>query len=224
MIAADQPTLFPSVLHVAVSSMSDGSMKDGAELLTPGALRNRDAFLAALGMDPAKAAVFYADFDDDDFCHYAEATPGLMPGCDGVSTNKIGQPILLPLADCVGTVLYDPVRHAVMIAHLGRHSTEQEGGAKVVAYMADTYGSHPADLLVWLGPSPHGADYPLHAFDNRSFTDVLTGQLARAGVAAEHIEISTVDTSTNPQYYSHSQFLKGVQATDGRYALEVQLT
>ena len=223
MITADQPTIFPDNVHIIVSSVGDGSMKDGADLLTPDAIQNREVFLTDHGMDPAKAAVFYADFSTDDFCRYGLAKQGLMPGFDGVSTHQINQPILLPLADCVGTVLYDPAHHAVMLAHLGRHSTEQQGGTKVVAYMATTYGSHPADLLVWLGPSPNGTDYPLHAFDGRSFTEVLTEQLLSAGVSRDHIEISQVDTSTNPHYFSHSQYLKGQQTIDGRYAVAVQL-
>ncbi len=219
MIAADQPSIFPSNVVVGVSSVADGSMKDGEDLLAPDAIRSRETFLAKLAMDSAQAATFYADFTTDDYCQYAEAKPGLMPGLDGVSTTKAGRPILLPLADCVGTVLYDPAHHALMVAHLGRHSTEQFGGAKVVEYMAAHYNSRPSDLLVWLGPSPNSMDYPLRAFDNGSFVDVLTEQLTSAGVAPEHIEVSQVDTATNSNYYSHSQYLRGRQPTDGRYAI-----
>ena len=203
--------------------MSDGSMKDGAELLTPDAIRNREAFLTGLGMQPERAAVFYADFTTDDYCRYGEAVPGLMPGYDGVSTAQPEQPILLPLADCVGTILYDPLHHALMVAHLGRHSTEQHGGVKAVEYMSQTYDTNPAELLVWLGPSPNSTDYPLHAFADHSFTEVLTEQLHNAGVIDKHIELSTVDTSTDPHYYSHSQYLKGLQTTDGRYAIVAML-
>ena len=223
MIIADQPTLFPDIVRVAVSSVSDGSMKDGVDLLTAEASSNRQKFLASFDMPPEQAAVFYADFETEDFCHYAFARPGLMPGCDGVSTDRTNQPILLPIADCVATVLYDPTRHAIMISHLGRHSTEQYGGMKSVEYMTKTYGSRPEELLVWLGPSPNGTDYPLHAFDHRSFTDVLIEQLQTAGVAIDNIEVSDVDTSTNPHYFSHSQFLKGQQATDGRYAVAAMI-
>jgi hypothetical protein len=38
MIAADQPTIFPSgQIRVVMSSVDDGSMKDGVDLLTPDA-------------------------------------------------------------------------------------------------------------------------------------------------------------------------------------------
>lgn len=223
MIAADQPTIFPGNVVVGLSSTNDGSMKDGEDLQTPEAVQNRAAFLAKLGMSPDRAAVFYADFTTDSYCQYAEARAGLMPGLDGVSTAEPGQPILLPLADCVGTVLYDPVHRALMVSHLGRHGTEQFGGTKSVEYMTARYGSHPSDLLVWLGPSPNGTDYPLYAFDNRSFIDVLTEQLHGTGVVSRHIEVSAVDTSTNPHYFSHSQYLRGMQSTDGRYAIAAML-
>lgn len=219
MIAADQPTIFPDHVRVVVSSVGDGSMKDGVELLTPEAVRHRRNFLQRYNMPVRQTAVIYADFITEDFCHYEQATPGLMPGVDGASTGQSGQPILLPIADCVATVLYDPVHHAVMVSHLGRHSTEQYGGVKSVKYMTTTYGSRPSDLLVWLGPSPNGHEYPLRAFDQRSFTDVLTEQLVTAGVRHDNIQISQVDTATNPQYFSHSQFLKGQQDVDGRYAV-----
>lgn len=223
MIVTNQPSIFPANVRVGLSSISDGSMKDGEELLTPDAVRNREAFLAMLAMQPERAAIFYADFTTDDYCRYGEAAPGLMPGYDGVSTARPGQPILLPLADCAGTVLYDPAHHALMVAHLGRHSTEQYGGVKVVEYMTRLYDTDPAELLVWLGPSPNSDDYPLHAFSNRSFTDILTEQLRSAGVMTSHIEVSTVDTATNPDYFSHSQYLKGLQTTDGRYAIAAVL-
>lgn len=219
MITTDQPTIFPNTVVVAVSSVEDGSMKDGAELMTPDAVRHRERFLQMCGMSPEQAAVHFADFSTDDYCVYREAAVGLMPGVDGVSTQAANQPILLPLADCVGVVMYDPKHHALMVSHLGRHSTEQQGGVKSVEYMAARYGSKPEELLVWLGPSPNDADYPLWKFNNRSFTEVLLDQLQQAGVRRSHIEVSSVDTATNLHYFSHSQFLKGKQAIDGRYAI-----
>ena len=219
MITADQPTIFPETVVIAVSSVEDGPMKDGSELMTPEAVRNREQFLKRCGMSPERAAVHFADFSTDDYCVYKEATAGLMPGVDGASTQSANRPILLPLADCVGAVLYDPIHHAIMVSHLGRHSTEQQGGVKTVEYMTDCYDSEPGELLVWLGPSPNGQEYPLWSFENRSFIEVLTEQLQSAGVQPRNIEVSTIDTATNPNYFSHSQFLKGKQTVDGRYAI-----
>lgn len=223
MIAADQPTIFPKNVVVVVSSVEDGSMKDGVDLMTPSAIKNRTDFLQKCGMQPDCAAVHFADFSTDDYCIYEEAHTGLMSGVDGVSTQAIDQPILLPLADCVGAIIYDPEHHAIMISHLGRHSTEQFGGRKSVEYMTRQYGSKPQELLVWLGPSPNSNDYPLWSFGNRSFISVLTEQLQDAGVQLQNIEVSRIDTATNPDYFSHSQFLQGKQDIDGRYAVAAMI-
>ena len=48
MIAADQPTIFPRTVRVVVSSVDDGSMKDGINLLTPEAVESRDQILGEL--------------------------------------------------------------------------------------------------------------------------------------------------------------------------------
>ena len=223
MITVDQPSIFPANVRVGLSSVDDGSMKDGTDLLTPKAIHSREIFLDKLDMFSQNAAIFAASFDGDDYCRYKIATPGLSIGFDAAATDKVDQPILVPLADCTGAVLYDPEHHALMVSHLGRHSTEQFGGEKSVAYMAEVFASNPAKLLVWLSPSPNGNDYPLWKFDNRSFTDVLLEQFQKAGVKPGHIEASKIDTATDPNYFSHSQFLKGAQDIDGRYAIAAQL-
>jgi copper oxidase (laccase) domain-containing protein len=220
MIAADQPTIFPSgQIRVVMSSVDDGSMKDGVDLLTPDAQKNRTAFLSRHHLPVDQTAIFAASFDSSNYCRYQEAQPGIHIGVDALVTNVTGLPILLPLADCTGAVLYDPVHRALMVSHLGRHSTEQLGAKKSVNFMQDRFDTDLSTLLVWLSPSPNGKDYPLWAFDNRSFTDVLSEQLVAAGVATQHIEINPIDTASHPNYFSHSQYLQGKQAVDGRYAI-----
>lgn len=223
MIAADQPTIFPAEIIVAVSSVDDGSMKSGTDPMPSDAERNRQKFLENLMLPVDRATVFSTSFDSKDYCRYMTAAPGLQTAVDGVLTVERRQPIILPLADCTGAVIYDPVNHILMVSHLGRHSTEQYGGLKSIEYMASQHHSIPSELLVWLGPSPNSEDYPLWAFDNRSFRDVLTDQLLSAGVRREHLEISSVDTASNPNYYSHSQYLKHRQNTDGRFAIVAML-
>lgn len=223
VIVSDQPNIFPTTICVGLSSVDDGSMKDGTKLLTSSATRNRETFLANLNMPTQRAAIFAASFDSDDYCRYQLAIPGVSIGVDALATDEVDQPILVPLADCTGAVLYDPEHHALMVSHLGRHSTEQFGGEKSVKYMQGKFGTDPAKLLVWLSPSPNGTDYPLWAFDDRSFNSVLTEQFVMAGVKSENIEASIVDTVTNPNYFSHSQFLRGQQSIDGRYAIAAML-
>jgi copper oxidase (laccase) domain-containing protein len=110
-----------------------------------------------------------------------------------------------------------------MLSHLGRHSTEQFGATRSVVHLQDTYGTNPIDILVWMSPSPNGDAYPLWAFDDRSFKDVLFEQFCAAGVPKSSIEVSEIDTITDPEYFSHSEFLKGNRPTDGRYAIAAVL-
>lgn len=224
MILSDQPMIFPSDrLTVRLSSVSDGSMKDGAELMTPAAVQHREAFLRQHHISPSDVAVFAASFETNDYCRYDIATPGVHIGVDALALAQPGRSVLLPLADCTGAVLYDARQHIIMVSHLGRHSTEQFGAERSVAYLTEKFASNPTDLLVWLSPSPNGDDYPLWAFNNRSFTTVLTEQFIRSGVLPENIEASGVDTASSRDYFSHSQFLKGKQDVDGRYAIVATL-
>lgn len=223
MIANHQPTIFPSNVIVGLSSVKDGSMKDGVELQTKSAIANRSMFLQKLAMPVSHAATFYTSFEGNEYCRYADATPGLLPGLDGVSTVEKKQPIMVPLADCTGAVLYDSARHVLMVSHLGRHSTEQFGARKSVEYMASKYGSAPTDLLVWLSPSPSVEAYPLFAFDGKGFKEVLSEQLRSAGVLQSNIEVSAIDTASDIAYFSHSEFLKGRRTSDGRYAIAAMM-
>ncbi len=219
MITSHQPTIFPTNVLVRISSLEDGSMKDGINILTPSATSNRKKFLESCSMPAERSAVFYATFEGNDYCRYAEAQPGTITPADALVTRQSRVPLFLPLADCTGAVLYDSRQHILMLSHLGRHSTEQFGAARSVAYLHDTYGTSPTDLRVWLSPSPNGDAYPLWSFDNKSFKEVLSEQFQTAGVSKDSIEVSEIDTITNPHYYSHSEYLKGNRASDGRYAI-----
>lgn len=223
MITSHQPTIFPPNVLVRISSHTDGSMKDGADILTPSAVINRHKFLETCGMPDDRSALFYATFEGTDFCRYHEAIPGTVNPADALVTREQELPLFLPLADCTGAVLYDSRQRILMVSHLGRHSTEQFGAKQSVAYLEKHFGTHPKDLLVWLSPSPNGESYPLWAFDNRSFRQVLDEQFRHAGVPSESIEASPVDTITDTRYYSHSEFLKGNRPTDGRYAIVAML-
>lgn len=202
-----------------ISSLEDGSMKDGPDMFTVSAIKNRNKFLEACHLPVDRSAVFYATFEGTDYCRYREAEPGMTMPADALVTRERDVPLLLPLADCTGAVLYDSRQHILMLSHLGRHSTEQRGATRSVAYLRENFGTNPVDLLVWLSPSPNGDAYPLWAFDNRSFKEVLGEQFRIAGVPEDSIELSEVDTITDPHYYSHSEFLKGNRSTDGRYAI-----
>jgi copper oxidase (laccase) domain-containing protein len=125
----------------------------------------------------------------------------------------------LPLADCIGAVLYDPDTSVLMVSHLGRHNVEQGGGSKSVQYLVKNHDVNPKNLKVWLSPAAGKTNYPLHAFDNRGLHEIATEQLITAGIVPENIDTSRIDTTTDTTYFSHSEFLKGHRDTDGRFAV-----
>lgn len=227
MIASDQPVIFGADILAAVSSRHDGNMKFGigeeAEVI-----QNRRDFLRAAGIDIDHTTLVGITYNTDNFAKYRvvrddEKLQGMlaMDGivhADALATDKPNHALFLPLADCVGAILYDPIQRALMVSHIGRHSAEIEGAAKSVAYMGQQFGTRPADLKVWLSPGVGKASYPLHKFDGKSLHEVITEQLQAAGVKASNIEHGNIDTATSDDYYSHSEYLKGNDIS-GRFAV-----
>ncbi len=215
-----------SNLLIGISSLADGSM---SKAVTQEEKRtNRSKFLAAYGLKPEQAILVHMTYDSDDYCRYLsvgaeQAGDGITQEpsfiADALFTNEKNVAFLLPVADCIGAVLYDPNKQVIGLAHLGRHNLEQNGGAAIVRYMATEFGTDPGVVQVWLSPAAGRGNYPLHGFDNRSLHEVALEQLMAAGVNLEHISVDNRDTTTDHSFFSHSEFLKGNRASDGRQAV-----
>lgn len=209
------------------SQVIDGSMKplrDDKEQIQ----QNRHAFLRKQGIKPEATTLLNLLYGGDNYCRYLSIDESLKGDgivrdatidVDGLVVTRPGHAVLLPLADCIGAVLYDSVQNVLMVSHLGRHHLEQYGGAESVKYLAAHHQVTPKNLKVWLSPAAGKESYPLFAFDNRSLHDVAVEQLTSAGVANENIDVSPIDTTTDKSYFSHSQFLKGNRDTDGRFCV-----
>jgi len=208
MIRTDQPTYFPSDLLIAVSSKDDGTMlnrirgRHVAEVL-----ENRHRFCDQIG-------VKY-----DDVVYHVISGVGLS----------------LPVADCIATVIYDPKRRALMLVHLGRHSTVAQLMSQAVQYFVER-GSQVKDLQIWMSPSITQKNYRMDYFDHTNDTNWrnfcrqtadgiyldmqgFNRSLAvRAGVPANNIFISPIDTADDPNYFSHSAGDAG-----GRFAVLAEI-
>lgn len=189
---------------------------------------NRQQFLGGLGITLEQTSLVQMSYDREDFTRYKTIDSsfkgdGIVRGssftADALATQVSGLALFLPLADCIGAILFDPDKKALMVSHLGRHNIEQQGATKSVNFMKREFGTSAEELLVWLGPAPSKEDYPLFAFDNRSMHDVVMTQLQDAGVKESHIETCPADTVNGGDYYSHSQFKKGHSQEDGRFAI-----
>lgn len=227
MIVKDQPTIFGSDAIAAVSSAQDGNLKFGVHEDDVTVIENRRAFLEKAGIDIAHTTLVALTYTTDNFAKYRliaedDKADGMTKStekyADGLLTTYAGHALFLPIADCVGAILFDPEQKILMVSHIGRHSAEIEGALKSVQFM-EKHGAKAEDIKVWLSPAVGKASYPLHAFGGKSLHEIIKEHLLRAGVKANHIEISEVDTAVDENYFSHSQFLKGNEAVPGRFAV-----
>ncbi|MDR1300187.1 MAG: laccase domain-containing protein [Candidatus Nomurabacteria bacterium] len=213
----NEPMIFAGAVVIGLSNVADGDVrtaeKVGDELAKVRA--SRRTFLARMGANESNTVLVKFDDDSDDFCRYKtvdkrDAGRGMIAGltidsADALFTKDKNLALFLPLADCLGAVIYDTKNGVLAVAHLGRHSTEQHGARKVIEYMKKEFGSKPANIKVWFSPSADKGNYPLYAFDNQSLQDVNVGHLAEVGVPLENMTRNTVDTTTDDDYFSHSQ-------------------
>ena len=229
MIAKDQPTIFPENVIAAVSSVNNGNMKYlGSVMDQPAVDENRRRFLEKLDIRPEQAVLVRTTYRGNDYTRYKVVNENnrgqgmVRPSAfdsDAIATDTKNVAIFLPIADCIGAFVYDPVHKALLVTHLGRQHTEQRGAAKSIEFLVQEFNSDPKNLLAWLGPAPSEKTYPVFSFNNRSLHDINTEHLKEAGVKPANITICRVDTILDGHYFSHSAFLKGERETDGRYAI-----
>ena len=227
MIAKDQPTIFGNDIIAAVSSVQDGNLKFGVHEDDATVIKNRRTFLKKAGINIAHTTLVSLTYATDNFAKYrlvedSDKSDGMTKitkkYADALLTGRSGHALFLPIADCVGVILFDPKHTLLMVSHVGRHSAEIEGALKSVHFM-EKHGAKAKDIKAWLSPAVGKASYPLHAFEGKSLHEIIQGQLVQAGVTADHIEVSDVDTAIDENYFSHSQFLKSSEAVPGRFAV-----
>ena len=229
MIGSNQPTVFPDDIIVAVSSRDDGTMLDRFKLdHETHDTDNRHAFCKSIGIDYQDVVgqmIVYGDEMTYDFLETVgtEDTSRHVRGviADGLTTTSVGIGLMLPVADCVATVIYDAHQRQLYLLHLGRHST-------LTPFLEETLksilaaGTDPSDIFIWMSPHAGKDSYVMQYFDNaddpawQNFyqkTDEgyyldLAGYnrnvCLSVGVPADRIEVSEVDTVTSAQYFSHS--------------------
>ncbi|MCA9338816.1 polyphenol oxidase family protein [Candidatus Saccharibacteria bacterium] len=228
MIKTDQPTIFEDKIIAAVSSIEDGAMKikgnDSRKVH-----ENRRRFLNANNIRPSQTVLVQMSYETDNFTKYStvkEANSAneneiddYAPN-DALATHKKGVALFLPIADCVGAILYDSKNEVMMVSHLGRHNIEQYGAEKSIEYMAKEFGSSAKDILIWMSPAAGKDNYPLYAFDHKSLHEVIKEHFLRVGILSRNIEVCDIDTTESDHYHSYSEFVKGNHEDEfGRFAI-----
>lgn len=229
MIDINQPSCFKGGLSVKIFSVDDGTMLDrtrGAH--APDIVANRQKFCQEIGIDYSDVVyqkIVYDGTQTYDVIREVGATdttrhtPEVV--ADALITREKNVALMLPVADCVATVVYDPRQKSVVMLHLGRHSTVANLMQRVIETFAQN-GSQPEDLIVWMSPNAHASHYVMDYFNHANDTNWynfcrqtadgiyldmqgLNRSLAiQAGVPDDNIFISPIDTADDPNYFSHS--------------------
>ena len=218
---------FDPNVAILVSTTHDGSLRSS---LTPEPQIGDDAtreFLHRHALKERDTVLLRLSYDTDNFRRYTQVTSEMAGNgfvrtqstiADGLLTQCENIALFLPIADCIGAVLYHQPSKTLMLSHLGRHNLEQQGGYESVRYMQRVSGLDPAELEVYLSPAAGKSRYPLFSFDNKSLHEVAVEQLESAGIGTGNIIVDSRDTVTDPDFFSHSAALRGEKAS-GRHAI-----
>lgn len=248
MIKADQPTIFDNkAVLAAVSSKADGNfsfLKQPPQAV----IQQRQEWFASIGLE-LEDGVCMNVRDPETWDKIREVTiadqgAGMLEGdsaivTDAVVTNHKGVPLMLMTADCNPVIIHDPVKEVIALVHLGWQSTAVDLARKTVEYLAKTYGSSPADLKIYNGPSIRAQSYVfsppitqmelpgwkpyLIEVEGDKYGIDLTGynrqQFIDAGVKPDNIQVCPIDTAASPNYFSHYRAgREGTADREGRFA------
>ena len=203
---------------------------------------NYRRFCAVIGADHRRAVLSRQVHETTvRVCTAADAGKGLFQQrdytADALVTCEPGLPLAVFSADCGILLLHDPVRGAVGAIHAGWRGCAGGIVEKTVQTMAACFGSRPGDLLAAIGPCigpccfetdgdvpaamtaalGSGAEPYLRRRGQKWHVDLagLNRQwLLRAGLPAEHMEVSGLCTACRPDlFWSHRKMglARGVQ-------------
>jgi hypothetical protein len=144
-------------------------------------------------------------------------SPNLILECDGIITKEKNLPLMVQIADCIGIVLFDPIKDIIGVAHAGRNGTFLDISSKMIDKMVECFQSTPSDIQAYLSPSIQKCCYEVdekmanfvsnnfgQEFVHGRFID-LQGinkmQLQKSGLSEENIHISTTCTKCSGEAY-----------------------
>ena len=162
-------------------------------------------------------------------------------GYDAIITRERGLALTMRFADCVPIVFFDPVQHAVGLAHAGWRGVAENVVAATVEALRDHFGSRPHDVWAGIGPCIGVDRYRVgvdvldrvtpacppqasivHTLPGGSLhldlNAAVTAQLRASGV--EHIDDARLCTATNTaDWFSH----RAENGKTGRFGVVIGL-
>lgn len=159
---------YPELLHgISTRSTPDGddwnlSSKRGVPRQPPSwarAIASREKLAQCLGISPDNMVGCQQVHGDvvavvtasDGGRGMSERFPP-VEGADAMVTDTRGLYLLSLSADCPPVFLYDPVRHAIGLAHSGWKGTVARIAARTTQAMTDNFASQPSDIVAAIGP------------------------------------------------------------------------
>jgi len=160
----------------------------------------------------------------------------VVPATDSLITEEQGIPLLLRFADCLPLMLYDPLRQAIALVHIGWRGLVAGVVVNTVAALQGVFGCKPRDIVAGLGPAIGPCCYQVgpdliarveHVFGTRNewfvgqpdgtvhfnLPAAVRWQLRHEGV--QHIEDSGLCTSCHTdEFFSH----RAEKGHTGRFA------
>jgi YfiH family protein len=153
---------------------------------------------------------------------------------DALITTLPNLALMVKLADCQGTILFDPEKNVLGVVHCGWRGHVKNIYGHVVDRMTKTFHCHPIDIHAAISPSlgPCCAEFKTYReLFPSSFLDFMERecyfnlwelgkqQLIQAGLARQNIEAAGMCTKCRSDlFYSHRR-----QAKTGRFALVAML-
>ena len=219
--------LFNGRVEVGISEITDGGMRFFGEGDESEIIKNQKKLGELIGLEiVARIRTIYAGRND--YTEYDEITKenlskflidnpeNEIPVSDGLVTKEPEIGLLLPLADCLGAVVFDEKKGIVGLLHAGRQNIEQEGPRKFMEYLVKTFGSRAEDIKLFF--SPYALNYQILKLDNKSMEEASYEQFIGMGILPENIIDHKIDNVSDDRFPSNS----GGDATK-RFAIVVKM-
>lgn len=228
-------------LILAYSETSDGNMS-----LRRGdpktALKNRRIFLDSISVSP-KQVVSIRPVHRTKILNVKNSDIGTgilktntAPDCDGVMTNKKDVFLFMVIGDCLPIIFYDEENSKLALIHAGWVGLDKDIIKKTVDKMLK-YGSNPAKIKVYIGPSigpccnihhdlkqiKNNAWRKFVKKNNDLFTvnlwELAKHQLSESRIINKNISNPKICTYHNKEFFSHRQYSNEKLDEDSRFAV-----
>ncbi len=161
-----------------------------------------------------------------------------VDGFDALVTDLDDVGLVIQQADCQAVLLFDPIREVIAAVHCGWRGSVLGIVPKVVAAMAEHYGTVPADLQAVISPSlgpccaefvnfrselPEAFQRFMVRENHFDFWRITRAQLISAGMIEAHIRTAGQCTCCSADYFSYRRASRESGGLTGRHCSVITL-